>query len=104
MYNIVKIYNFEYFEKVLKILSTPEPEVIKEFHPKEGVWEDAEQLLNQLVAFYPIMKIFLQTPVLFIEKTPNPEHLLFKEETVTIVPSLFSRGYVSLAKLAAATP
>jgi hypothetical protein len=53
----------------------PEPIVIKKFHPKEGAWEGAEQLLTQLVAFALVIKIFLLPPGLFIEYTPNPMFL-----------------------------
>jgi hypothetical protein len=41
--------------------------VIKQFDPKEGALEVAEQLLSQLVAFALDINI-----VLFIEYTPNP--------------------------------
>jgi hypothetical protein len=50
-------------------LSPREPILIKQFQPKEGAWEGAKQVLNQLVPFALVINIFLLPPVLFIEHT-----------------------------------
>ncbi len=59
--------------------SSPEPRVIKQFHPKEGAREGFEKILSmrlsQLAVFGLVLNIFLLCPVLSIEYTPNLQYL-----------------------------
>jgi hypothetical protein len=65
----------------MSLVSTysPEPIVIKQFHPKEGAREGVEKILSmrlsQLAVFGLVLNIFLLRPVLFIEYTPNLQYL-----------------------------